>query len=109
MKSGDSNAVLKVLAPHLEAPTVDDKEAPVRACHRYISNRPGQFEYPRALAADLPIGSGHIESAHRYVILQRLTLSGAWWKLTNAAKMLALRVTRGNGNWDLYWESTKPA
>jgi hypothetical protein len=109
MKSGESNAVLEALAPRLEAPTVDEKDAPVRACHRYIANRPGQFEYARALAAELPIGSGHIESAHRYVIQQRLKLSGAWWKLANAAKMLALRATRANGNWGAYWEATEAA
>ncbi len=82
------------------AQLVEDKDAPVRACHRYISNRADQFDYPHALAAELPIGSGEIESAHRYVIQERLKIPGAWWKVENADKMLALRTMRANGNWD---------
>ncbi|MCP4755504.1 MAG: ISKra4 family transposase, partial [Proteobacteria bacterium] len=56
-----------------------DNENPVRICRRYIENRPGQFDYKSALEADLPIGSGEIESAHRYVIQNRLKIAGAWW------------------------------
>jgi hypothetical protein len=55
--------------------------------------------------ATLAIGSGEIESAHRYVIQERLKLSGAWWKATNADYMLALRVVRANKQWDDYWAS----
>jgi hypothetical protein len=68
-----------------------------------LINRPGQFNYQDAIADDLPIGSGEIESAHRYVIQQRLKLSACWWKLENAMTMLALRVLRANGDWDSYW------
>jgi hypothetical protein len=109
MKVGNSTAVLQALLAHIEPPEVEDKDAPVRACHRYIRNRPEQFDYPQALAADLPIGSGKIESAHRYVIQERLKISGAWWKVENADKILALRTLRANGNWDDYWNSVKAA
>ncbi len=81
-------------------------DAPVRACHRYLRNRPEQFDYPKALQAGLPIGSGEIESAHRHVIQQRLKIPGAWWKIDNADKMLALRANR---NWENYWDSLKAA
>ena len=109
MKAGAIADVLKALSPHLEPPEVENKDAPVRACHRYICNRPEQFDYPHALASGLPIGSGEIESAHRYVIQERLKLPGAWWKAANADKMLALRTTRANGNWETYWSSAKAA
>ena len=107
MKAGKVSAVLASLLPHIEAPEIVDKDAPVRACYRYIRNRPSQFDYPRALVDGLPIGSGEIESAHRYVIQERLKISGAWWKVENADKMLALRTLRANGNWEKYWESAK--
>ena len=96
--------VLTSLQPDLEGENVLDKDAPVRACYRYISNRPKFLDYKSALAAGLPIGSGEIESAHRYVIQIRLKIAGAWWKIENAEKMLALRVTRINGDWEKYWE-----
>ncbi|MGH9991209.1 MAG: UPF0236 family transposase-like protein [Nitrososphaera sp.] len=96
--------VLKSLQPYLEGEKVLDQDAPVRACYRYISNRPKFLDYKSALAAGLPIGSGEIESAHRYVIQIRLKIAGAWWKIENAEKMLALRVMRVNGDWEKYWE-----
>lgn len=103
LKQGNVESVHAGLVPHLEATEVGEALAPVRCCHRYIANRPGQFEYQRALAADLPIGSGEIESAHRYVLQQRLKLAGAWWKEETAADMLALRTLRANGEWHQYW------
>jgi hypothetical protein len=107
MKANRSSDVLENLKVHLEAKTVPDKNAPVRVCYRYISNREGQFDYQAALEAGLPIGSGEIESAHRYVIQDRLKRPGAWWKVENAANMLALRVLRANNGWDLYWDELR--
>ena len=95
--------VLNSLQPYVEGETVPDKDAPVRACYRYIANRPNFLDYKNALAAGLPIGSGEIESAHRYVIQARLKIAGAWWKIENAEKMLALRVARVNCDWEKYW------
>ncbi len=103
MRENRSSQVLQDLQPFLEDDTVADSDAPVRACHRYIRNRPGQFDYQTALQSGLPMGSGEVESAHRYLIQARLKLSGAWWKIDNAAKMLALRVIRANNDWNAYW------
>lgn len=97
--------VLESLRPFLEHASVPDRDAPVRACYRYIANRPNFLDYKGALAAGLPIGSGEIESAHRYVIQIRLKIAGAWWKIENLGKMLALRVLRANGDWEDYWSS----
>lgn len=103
MKTEQVSVVLQNLEPYLEPETASDSDAPVRKCHRYLNNRPGQFEYARALAAGLPIGSGEIESAHRYIIQKRLKIAGAWWLKDNAHKMLALRTLRANGSWNNYW------
>ena len=54
-----------------------DADAPIRRCYRYMANRAGQFAYRKAIAAGRPIGSGEIESAHRYVVQQRLKRPGA--------------------------------
>ena len=100
--------VLEAIKLHIEPEEVDDSNAPARVCDRYIRNRPGQFRYLDALLAGLPVGSGKIESAHRYIIQERLKIPGAWWKIENVDKMLALRVSRANGNWEKYWDSLKP-
>jgi hypothetical protein len=75
--------LLETLRPYVEDASVRDQDAPVRACFRYISNRSNFLDYKGALAAGLPIGSGEIESAHRYVIQNRLKIAGAWWKMEN--------------------------
>ena len=98
--------VLKSLEPFLEDSDIADKDAPVRACQRYIANRSNYLDYKAALADGLPIGSGEIESAHRYVFQVRLKIAGAWWKMENLGKMVALRVLRANRRWDHYWSAT---
>ena len=80
LKTGRLEKVLQRLASHREPPEVDDDRAPIRRCHRYLSARRNQLNYREALAKDLPIGSGEIESAHRYIAQQRLKLPGAWWR-----------------------------
>ncbi len=95
--------VLDTLRPSVEPNDVADEAAPVRACVRYLSNRTGQLDYQQALAAELPIGSGEIESAHRYIFQSRLKRAGTWWTADNLANMVALRVLRANREWDAYW------
>lgn len=106
LKTQQANAVLQELQTHLEPPAVHDSEAPVRQCHRYFSNRLEQLNYQDAIKRDLPIGSGEIESAHRYIVQQRLKRPGAWWRAHNADYMLALRLNRANRLWDSYWQQT---
>jgi hypothetical protein len=103
VKGGNISEVVNLLRTNAEPTEIADKNAPVRKCVRYIENRPGQFDYPNAIRNDLPIGSGQIESAHRYVIQERLKLMGAWWRKDIADNMLALRTLRANNLWDEYW------
>lgn len=109
LKLSQVEPVLDALVPFLERTSAAAKkeEAPVQACYRYMENRPGQFDYRTALAKGLPIGSGQIESGHRYVIQSRLKLAGAWWTEENAARMMALRVVRANNEWDAYWADSQ--
>lgn len=108
LRSGQVTAVLASLEAHLE-PVTKTGNLPVRACYRYLSHRLDQVDYPRALAAQLPIGSGEIESAHRYVVQERLKLPGAWWQETTAQQMLALRTCRANQQWERYWDKLAQA
>lgn len=100
--------VLERLAPRVEGPEHGtDETAPVRACHRYLTNRRDVLDYKGARAAGLPIGSGEIEAGHRSVLQQRLKISGAWWLPHTAHIMAALRVHRANGDWNSYWEDLR--
>lgn len=60
--------------------------------------------YIDAYNKGLPIGSGEIESAHRYIPQKRLKLPGACWSPDTIQPMLALRIMRANGWWQDFWE-----
>lgn len=51
----------------------------------------------------LPIGSGEVESAHRYIPQKRLKIPGATWHPNTINPMLALRVIRANEWWSDFW------
>jgi len=107
LKTQRAGELLLILQKHLEGGEVEEKDAPVRQCHRYLSQRREQLHYQEALVRELPIGSGEIESAHRYIVQQRLKRPGAWWQAANAEHMLALRLNRANRQWNAYW-ATEP-
>jgi hypothetical protein len=61
------------------------------------------MNYNAFKAAGYPVGSGEIESAHKYVPQKRLKLPGACWHPHSVNPMLALRVLRANNWWNEFW------
>lgn len=102
LKTGQAEQVIESLKTRIKP---NDDEDPVYKCHRYMSNRKDQLFYKEALQQELPIGSGQIESAHRYIVQHRFKLPGAWWKSENIDYMLSLQINRANGFWDDYWDN----
>ncbi len=84
LKEGLYPAVLQAIAPYQEHAQIADEYAPVRVCNRSLSSRFDQLHDDQALRQNLPIGSGEIESAHRYLVQQRLKRPGTWWRTDNA-------------------------
>lgn len=109
MKQNEIEKVLAQLREHQEVEEVSELDAPVRRCLRYLESKPDCFDYKGAIQRGFPIGSGEIESGHKSVLQSRLKLSGAWWKQENAEKMMALRTTRANGEWQSYWKGLRQA
>jgi hypothetical protein len=105
LKTDGLNALLNELQANLESTDTPEEMAPVRKCWRYLSQRQDQLDYASAISQSLPIGSGEIESAHRYIVQKRMKLPGAWWTPENAEHMLALRVCRANNEWKGYWST----
>jgi hypothetical protein len=59
-----------------------------------LPHRPG----PR-----LAIATGVIEGCCRYLVKDRLAVTGARWSLTGAEAVLLLRAVIANGDFDQYW------
>jgi hypothetical protein len=68
-----------------------------------------QVDYQGAMEKGLPIGSGEIESGNKSVLQARLKISGAWWKVENAEKMIGVRTNRANQEWESYWKQQRVA
>lgn len=105
LKRSASHMVIEELAGHLEPVSTPEEEAPVRSAHRYLTNRRGSLDYKAAIDADLPIGSGLIESAHRHVLQARLKKAGTSWLPETAHSLAQLRVLRANQLWPSLWNN----
>jgi hypothetical protein len=62
------------------------------------------LRYNEALTDGLPIATGVIEGACRYVVKDRMDRTGARWSLTGAEAVLRLRALRASKDFDAYWE-----
>jgi len=74
------------------------------AC-RYLANktRTRLMRYGNALIDGLPIATGVIEGACRYLVKDRMDRTGACWSLQGAESVLRLRALRASGDFDDYW------
>ena len=66
----------------------------------YLQKRLHQVDFGSHRKGGYPIGSGAIESAHRFIGHVRLKRSGAWWYKENSNAILALRCALYNGTLD---------
>lgn len=69
----------------------------------YLTRFQDAVDYEYYRQQDWPIGSGEVESAHRYIPQERMKIPGACWRADSINPMLALRVVRANGMWDDFW------
>jgi hypothetical protein len=78
--------------------------APVDQCADYLLKYRAYLRYDEYLAAGLPIATGVIEGACRYLIKDRMERTGARWRLSGAEAVLRLRSLRASGDFDEYWD-----
>jgi len=104
LKDSQAQRVLKNIQDHANHCPMKEN-CPALKCFNYLSKCIDQLDYKRAIDANLPIGSGEIESGHRSIVQARLKIPGAWWTMNNAQNMLDLRTIRANGLWGKYWSS----
>jgi hypothetical protein len=95
----------KCLRGMIERHELDAKAAaPVLKCTNYLLKNGRWLHYDRALADGLPIATGVIEGACRYLVQDRMGRTGARWSLTGAEAILRLRALKTSGDFDDYWQ-----
>jgi hypothetical protein len=77
---------------------------PIDDCAGYLINHRSYLRYDQYLAAGYPIATGVIEGACRYVVKDRMDITGARWSLKGAEAVLKLRSLVASGDFDEYWE-----
>jgi hypothetical protein len=69
----------------------------------YLTAKRPYLDYATALQKGWPIATGVIEGACRYLIKDRMDITGARWSLPGAEAILKLRALIANGDFDTYW------
>ena len=69
----------------------------------YLTRFKDAVDYDHYKELGYPIGSGEVESSHKYIPQKRFKLPGACWHPDSINPILALRVIRANDWWDDYW------
>jgi len=75
----------------------------VDTCARYLLKNKARLDYAEALAHGWPIATGVIEGACRYLVKDRLEITGARWSLKGAEAILKLRALHASGDLQDYF------
>lgn len=81
-----------------------NQREPIDRCTTYLANHVLYLNYPAYLAKGYPIATGVIEGACRYLVKDRMEITGARWGLEGGEAVLKLRALVINGDFDAYWE-----
>jgi hypothetical protein len=79
------------------------KRVPVDKCANYLLKYTPYLRYDQYLAKGYPIATGVIEGACRYLVKDRMEITGARWSLKGAEAVLRLRSLRASGDFNEYW------
>jgi hypothetical protein len=80
-----------------------DERAGAGECARYLTAKTPWLDYDTALANGWPIATGVIEGAARWLVKDRMDITGARWGLQGAEAILKLRALHASADFDDYW------
>jgi hypothetical protein len=78
--------------------------AGLKRCIDYLTAKQPYLDYHIALSHGWPIATGVIEGSCRYLVKDRLAITGARWSLPGAEAVLLLRAVITNGDFEAYWK-----
>ena len=81
----------------------ESSAATIATVSHYLSNNAPLMRYDEYLEQGFPIATGAMEGACRYLIKDRMDITGARWNLGGAEAVLKLRSLRKSDDFDSYW------
>lgn len=103
--AGQATEVADRLDAKRKRQRLKDQQYPaIAACAQYLRNHLPWLHYERYLAQGLPIATGVIEGACRYLIKDRMDRTGSRWGLAGAEAVLKLRALLKAGDFEAYWD-----
>lgn len=85
--------------------TANGRSAPgLKRATAYLAAKQPYLNYHIALALGWPIATGVIEGCCRYLVKDRLDVTGARWSLSGGEAVLLLRAVIANGDFEEYWQ-----
>src|SRR2546426_367118 len=75
----------------------------IDSCADYLLKYKKNMQYDQYLKMGLPIATGVIEGACRYLVQDRMDRTGARWSLNGAEAVLRLRALRTCEDFEVYW------
>ena len=82
----------------------EEQREPVDKAANYFLNRTQLMRYDELLVAGAPIATGVIEGGCKYLVNDRLDVTGATWSMAGAEAVLRLRALVVSGDFDEYWK-----
>jgi hypothetical protein len=76
---------------------------PIDQCATSLATPASYLNSPHSLAQGYPIATGVIEGACRYLVKDRMEITGARWGLEGGEAVLKLRALYINGDFNAYW------
>ena len=70
----------------------------------YLTRKAPYLDYATALTNGWQIATGIIEGAARFLVKDRMDITGARWSTPGAEAVLRLRAVIANGDFDQYWQ-----
>jgi hypothetical protein len=102
---GESSLVAAGMRRSATRNKLDAKQrVPIDKCANYLLKYAAHLRYDRYLAKGYPIATGVIEGACRYLVKDRMEITGARWSLQGAEDVLRLRSLRASCDFDEYWQ-----
>jgi len=102
---GHAPRVIADLHAHRRAHTAADRPAPgLDRAAAYLEAKQPYLDYHIALTLGWPIATGVIEGSCRFLVKDRLDVTGARWSLPGGEAVLLLRAVIANGDFTEYWQ-----